>query len=217
VIGGLAAFLGDGRAIAEAVARFELDLRDQHRIIKRWAETAVVLESLAVAEQRSLLMQLGVRVTVCGDRVEASFDPARLAQDKALPSACGEGEDKRAIIPLQGVLVRRGQEMRLVYPVDGPHRAARRDPRLVSLLVKGHTARAELLGQQGHETDAIGQIRKSHLCRVARASYLAPDIVQAILDGRQPSNLTGRQILKAGDIPLDWDAQRRLFNFPPSQ
>ena len=41
-----------------------------------------------------------------------------------------------------------------------------------------------------------------------------PDIIRAILDGRQPRHLNlqalrGRQAA----IPLDWDEQRRLFEF----
>ena len=43
---------------------------------------------------------------------------------------------------------------------------------------------------------------------------LAPDIIQAILDGRQPQHLNlhamrGRQ----GAGPLDWDEQRGVFGF----
>ena len=41
---------------------------------------------------------------------------------------------------------------------------------------------------------------------------LAPDIIRAILEGRQPRHLNlhamrGRQ----GEVPLDWEGQRRMF------
>ena len=49
---------------------------------------------------------------------------------------------------------------------------------------------------------------------VLRMTRLAPDIIRAILEGRQPRHLNlhamrGRQ----AEVPLDWDAQRRLFEF----
>ena len=49
---------------------------------------------------------------------------------------------------------------------------------------------------------------------VLRMTRLAPDIIRAILEGRQPRHLNlhamrGRQV----EVPLDWDAQRRLFEF----
>ena len=49
---------------------------------------------------------------------------------------------------------------------------------------------------------------------VLRMTRLAPDIIRAILDGRQPRHLNlhavrGRQ----AEAPLDWNAQRALFGF----
>jgi hypothetical protein len=54
------------------------------------------------------------------------------------------------------------------------------------------------------------------VAEVLRMARLAPDIVQAILDGRQPRHLNlhalrGRQAM----VPLAWDAQRRVFGFAP--
>ncbi|CAJ0878387.1 hypothetical protein [Ralstonia mannitolilytica] len=54
------------------------------------------------------------------------------------------------------------------------------------------------------------------VAEVLRLTLLAPDIVEAILDGRQPRHLNlhtlrGRQDL----LPRDWAEQRRLLGFPP--
>ncbi len=52
------------------------------------------------------------------------------------------------------------------------------------------------------------------VCEVLRMTRLAPAIISAILDGRQPRHLNlqamrGRQ----GEVPLDWDEQRGLFGY----
>ncbi len=52
------------------------------------------------------------------------------------------------------------------------------------------------------------------VCEVLRMTRLAPDIIRAILEGRQPRHLNlyairGRQ----AEVPLDWSAQRKLFDF----
>jgi hypothetical protein len=52
----------------------------------------------------------------------------------------------------------------------------------------------------------------SHFMRLLRVSYLAPDIITAILDGAQPPELTRRGLLDA-NLPLDWALQRKLFGF----
>src|SRR5258708_3189747 len=49
--------------------------------------------------------------------------------------------------------------------------------------------------------------------RLVRLNYLAPDIVAAIIDGEQPTDLT-RQKLAQIDLPIDWALQRRLLGFP---
>jgi site-specific DNA recombinase len=59
-----------------------------------------------------------------------------------------------------------------------------------------------------------GQINsKRHLNRLARLAWLAPDIISDILDGRQPPHLTGRYLLRCGDVPLDWSSQRAFLGF----
>jgi hypothetical protein len=52
------------------------------------------------------------------------------------------------------------------------------------------------------------------ISEVLRMTRLAPDIIRAVLDGKQPRHLNlhalrGRQ----AEVPLDWDAQRTLFEF----
>ena len=43
--------------------------------------------------------------------------------------------------------------------------------------------------------------------------YLAPAIVEAILAGREPDGLTVNALMKAIQLPLAWDEQRRLLGF----
>jgi site-specific DNA recombinase len=44
-----------------------------------------------------------------------------------------------------------------------------------------------------------------------RFVYLAPDIVEAIVEGRQPRILTVKLLLRG--IPLDWPDQHAAFGF----
>jgi len=53
----------------------------------------------------------------------------------------------------------------------------------------------------------------SYLARILRLSLLAPDIVEAILNGRQPKGLLLADLLKP--FPVEWDRQRALFGFTP--
>jgi hypothetical protein len=49
-----------------------------------------------------------------------------------------------------------------------------------------------------------------YVSKLLSLAYLAPDLTEAILDGRQPPRLMVKHI-RALDVPLEWNAQRRLF------
>ena len=49
--------------------------------------------------------------------------------------------------------------------------------------------------------------------QLAKLSFLAPDIISAIVDGSQPENLKGRRILRMGNVPLCSTAQRAMLEF----
>ena len=50
-----------------------------------------------------------------------------------------------------------------------------------------------------------------HVARLARSGFLAPDIVAAIMKGRQPAGLMARQLPGAAEIPMDWVVQRQVL------
>ncbi len=52
-----------------------------------------------------------------------------------------------------------------------------------------------------------------HVRKLMRLAFLAPDIQQAILEGRQPPGLTASQMLDLA-IPCLWSDQRTAFGFP---
>jgi hypothetical protein len=54
-------------------------------------------------------------------------------------------------------------------------------------------------------------VSPSYFTRLVRFSYLAPDIAQAILDGRQPRDLTVDKLLAR--LPLAWHEQRSVLGF----
>jgi hypothetical protein len=58
---------------------------------------------------------------------------------------------------------------------------------------------------------ANGSLEKTSLIRL---SYLAPDIVRALLEGRQPIELTPTGLLRLSkDLPHDWSEQRHVLGF----
>ena len=88
-----------------------------------------------------------------------------------------------------------------------------RDQRLVGLLSEAMEARQIVLGTPDRPLQEIaraqGRCRK-RLAKLVRLSWLAPDIIQTILDGRQPPTLTTSALLDA-PLPIGWRDQRAVL------
>ena len=74
-----------------------------------------------------------------------------------------------------------------------------------------------LTGKALSQTSIAKQIgvNPRYVIRVLQCAFLAPDIVEAILDGRQPPDLTFEKLTK--NVPLSWMEQRKQFGFPAIQ
>ena len=49
--------------------------------------------------------------------------------------------------------------------------------------------------------------------RILPLGLLAPDIVEAILAGSQPTDLTVSRLKRLSDLPVSWNQQRRVLGF----
>jgi hypothetical protein len=90
----------------------------------------------------------------------------------------------------------------------------RRDETLVKALVRAHRWRRRIeSGQAKSITDLAEQegVTDAYVCRFLPLTCLAPDIVGAILDGRQPKGLRLAEVLGKG--PLAWGEQRGKWSF----
>ncbi len=54
-------------------------------------------------------------------------------------------------------------------------------------------------------------VDSSYVTRTLKLTTLAPDIIEAILNGEEPSGLSLSKLLKT--FPLDWNEQRAFFGF----
>ena len=61
-------------------------------------------------------------------------------------------------------------------------------------------------------------VTPGYVSRLLRLSSLAPDIITAIVNGKNPPQLTAKKLMRlALEIPVDWTAQRKLLGFTPDK
>jgi hypothetical protein len=110
---------------------------------------------------------------------------------------------------------RRGPELRLVLKgAAAPDRNP--DPRLVRMMIEGRIRASNYLAAElGLSVSDIAHRDNADVGDVSRSlqyAFLAPDLVERILDGNHPLALTAERLKRTGELPLLWDEQRTLFD-----
>ena len=113
-------------------------------------------------------------------------------------------------IPFQ--ITKRGGRKEMVLPADAQLQRPRTDNTVVKALARAF--RWKRLLETGAYTSVSDLAEKekiglSYLTRVLRMTLLAPDIIDAILDGRQGDGIDLATL--AAPFPNEWGAQRRHF------
>jgi len=110
---------------------------------------------------------------------------------------------------------RYGGEVHLVVPPSSSMPVRHPRPALIKAVTRGHAWYEKVL--QGKIADMRSLARETELTphyvrNVFACAFLAPDIVEAILEGGQPLTLKFEHLYK--NIPLSWAEQRQQFGFP---
>jgi site-specific DNA recombinase len=169
--------------------------------------------TVAPVEMRSLIREIIEQITVTANRIEIRLNRAKIAT--ALQAGVQSEPDLDPIVlSILAKLRRAGKEKRLVIENGATIEV---NERLVELIKEAFAIRDQLLSGSDASIEAMsGRIgmNKCRLTSLIRLSYLAPEIVGALLAGRHPIELTPAQLLRLSkNLSHDWMEQRRSLGF----
>jgi site-specific DNA recombinase len=228
VIGRLRALLGDPVEILNAIANEESNAPMQKRLRDAAATLSARWEHLPTETQHDFARSILVGVQVHADRIDLDVGSARFAS-WLLNHGVGEGivdrnrasnansdgsEETLIRLGVPASLKRTGKEMKFI--VDGVANSAAADTTLIRLLVRGRKIGKRLFEPNCPPLTRIAReerITASYATRLVRLAFLAPDIVAAILAGKQPARLTANKLMADTRLPLEWREQRVALGF----
>ena len=224
VLNRMRSLFADPVEILNAISKSRHDAPAQKRVRDAAASLSERWDRLPAESLHDLLRSIIVRAQVYADRIDLDVDSAKLAS-RLLNDGKGDtsqklhavedGEEEHLItLSIPARLKRTGMEMKFI--IQGAANATPADTSLIRLLV-----RAKKIGKRLFETGSptledIARDEKmspSYATRLARLTFLAPDIVAAILAGRQPADLTANKLMVDTRLPLDWRDQRAALGF----
>jgi site-specific DNA recombinase len=170
-----------------------------------------------------MLMALISRMDIRPDRVEIHVRRACLIEllstgsiELTLHGDRPEHETKGVLtLKVPARLQRVGREMKML--VENTDDQTEADPALLRIVARAHDIQERLL-QNGeltlHAIASQEHVTPGYVSRLLRLPSLGPDITTAIINGRNPPQLTAKKLMRlALEIPVDWSEQRKLLGF----
>jgi site-specific DNA recombinase len=163
------------------------------------------------AEIRELVRSTVYRIVVHHDSIAIAFKGKGFDQsEESIDGDSPSGNLKTLRLAFPPARPRARKEI-LVPGNSGTH-PRRIDQSLILALARARSWMRMLRQAEFVDTDEIAQrfrLSDAHVRRLLRLAFLAPDIVEAIIEGRQPRTLTVKLLLRG--IPLDWTDQQAAF------
>ena len=194
-------------------------LRQQVIEAKKIAEK---LSSLSSSDLRQLLPSFLRRIVIGEDQIEMAIDRnelRRLLTNGGKPITNEPATDTSDLISLtiEVKLKRYGGVMHIVVPPNPTIESiSKTKPALLKALARAHSWYETVLEGKALDQRALARhagMTERYVGRVFECAFLAPDIVERILEGHQPDDLTFARL--TNKIPLSWSEQRRQFGFAP--
>jgi hypothetical protein len=168
----------------------------------------------------SLVRWLMENATVGDDAAESPYagrSSLLSRRENARASGATNEADLRVLdLPLS--IRRRGVERRLV--IDGQPTSPRRPDRpLIETLARAHAYLEALTDGHGlTRKDVAGRfgVHPEDVSRLLPLAFLSPRIVEAIMTGEQPADLSVRHLARGINLPIGWTDQVKLPGFQPA-
>ncbi len=202
------------QAVMQAVIKVENDEEHEHM----WGHGG--LEHDAAAQHAAWRQRLR-RVEVGADHLCLTVTNRDAKVNDGLQPVVDAGHHTTAspirVLTVPWTLVRRGGRTELRLPGVPTQPKSQFHEALIAAVVRALQWKDDVIEGRIPSIKALAQreqLDRRYVMRVLRLSFLAPDLIEAILMGWQPPELTLERFRRP--IPLEWAMQRQYFSFPSS-
>jgi site-specific DNA recombinase len=199
--------LNNRALLIECIGLDEASADQIRALLDRAGRIATILAKGMAAERAAAVRDLIERVVIEADALKLMLRRTALMKD------AGNSIDEPIQLTLPLQFRRRGIEMKLVIPGE-TNKPSRLDPALIKAVARGHLWFEDLATGRAAALQAIADregVTEGYVRRLIPLAFLAPDIVEAILRGEQPVDLTAARLTGGIELTCDWQHQRRLL------
>jgi hypothetical protein len=214
IINALIRLLQTPTEVMEAIAAPTVDAASSRAVIAAASRLARELDASDHAKAHDLMRRLVTHVTIRDGSVGLRLSRSTLRDLLRITTEDTKADSEDVDLSIPAQLRPRGGELKFVITDPDMHRAPRMDATLITAIVRAHRWLDDLMSGRARSLREIALREKLHeryVRRILELAFLAPDITEIILDGRQPADLMLQEIVPDGALPLDWASQRKLL------
>ena len=183
------------------------------KLLSRTARMAAALGG-SPGERAKLVRELVEKIIVDEKTIIIKLRRGLLLGEDVASSASEAASDSAVELTATAAFTRRGAETKLVLPGSAPQKhSSRCDPALIKAIARGRAWFEELVSGRARSLQELAKrdgISRRYIRRLIGLAFLSPELIEAILQGRQPVALTATRLTEL-DLPLDWTEQHKLL------
>ena len=165
-------------------------------------------------ERAKLVRELVEKIIVDEKTIIIKLRRGLLLGEDVASSASEAASDSAVELTATAAFTRRGAETKLVLPgLALQKHSSRCDPALIKAIARGRAWFEELVSGRARSLQELAKrdgISRRYIRRLIGLAFLSPELIEAILQGRQPVALTATRLTEL-DLPLDWTEQQKLL------
>jgi DNA invertase Pin-like site-specific DNA recombinase len=183
------------------------------KLLSRAARMAAALGG-SPAERAKLVRELVEKIIVDEKTIIIKLRRGLLLGEDVPSCTSKAARDSAVQLTAAAVFTRRGAETKLVLPgLAQQKQTAKCDPALIKAIARGRAWFEELATGRARSLQELAKrdgISRRYIRRLVGLAFLSPQLVEAILQGRQSVELTATRLTEL-DLPLDWTEQHKLL------
>src|SRR5437660_1003440 len=183
------------------------------KLLRRAARMSAVLGG-SPGERAKLVRELIEKIIVAEKTIIIKLRRGLLLGENVPSSASEAASDSAVELTATAAFTRRGAETKSVLPGLSPQKHSPTcDPALIKAIARGRAWVEEIAIGRARSLQELAKrdgISRRYIRRLIGLAFLSPQLIEAILQGRQPVALTATQLTEL-DLPLDWTEQHKLL------
>ena len=210
VVGAVRSFLDDHSALSSILSLRRLPPAKAGSVLKTATAVSRSLSQDHAGPLRSKLHSILSRIEIGDTTLTITIALGRLREALNLAALSPDEPQTHAIV-VPARITKRGIEQKLIIG-GGVMAPVPRDETLVKALARAYSWLEDIRMRRVNDLSELAireQLPRSYVQAHLPLAFLAPSIIGAILEGRQPADLSLKQLMYRTDLAVRWTTQRQ--------